>query len=510
MKKAQSLPLLLLAAAGILLPCGTLKAESNVSLIPVDVSYEMDSQEGANGRWVYTTGVRVVSEDPETPEGLVNALAEYSDSQTAYAEEQMTDFLSWLEEEPAPEEDDYMQYFLKHDLSVTRADTRVISFCDFQSSFTGGAHPNSWYETRNYDSLTGRLLSLQDVLKDPDSLPELLEEVLKEDIYPEAFLYDDLAAAIRDEMEMSGTYTDEATGEEAEILPGPDFTLSYDSITFWFSPYEITSHAAGAVSETLRFEDYPDLVKEEYTEVPEDWMVPVSQNQEVTLSDGSVISWQAYPLDEYESEWNYILTVNGVNREETVYAFEFHSWLIHQNGRNFLATESAEIDDYVSMKITDLNGLTGITSPEEIPEGTYIGRHFMSSSPTDPNQVILGTRADLLSTYTVYRTYRFGEDGLPEALEDWDTVRTYDDWGIELTVRRRLGVDTVDASGEITGSLMLPEGTKLHFWRTDGNTWVDMITDSDETVRLYTDGEWPQKVNGLDAEEYLDGMMFAG
>ena len=510
MKKKYTLPILLFAAAGLLLPGGITKAESTVTPIPVDVTYNSDYQEGANGRWVYTTGVTILAEDPETPEGLKNALAEYSDYQNTFAEKEMEEILEWLSEEDPPEPEDYMSYYYDHDISVTRADTRVLSFCDLQSSFSGGAHPNSWYETRNYNPLTGQLLSLQDVLNDPDSLPELLEKVLKEDVYSEAFLYDDLAAAIREEMANTGTYTDSVTGEEIEIQPGPGFTLGYDSITFWFSPYDITSYAAGGITETLCFEDYPDLVKAEYMEVPDSWMSPIFQDQPVKLSDGSVVSWQAYPLDEYESEWNYAVTVNGVTREKNVYAFDFDSWLIHLNGKNFLATESSEVDDYVSLEVTDLNGLAGITSPEEIPEGIDIGRHFESSSPTDPCQVALGTRADLLSTYSVYRTYRFGDDGLPEALEDWDTVRTYDDWRIELTVKRRLGVDTVDASGEITGSLMLPEGTKLYFWRTDGSTWVDMITDSDETVRLYTEEGWPQKVNGLDAEEYLDGMMFAG
>ncbi len=510
MKKNVSFPLFLLAAAGLLLPCASAKAESAVSTIPIDVSYDWNSDEGANGRWVHTTGLTIFSEDPETPEGLVNALADYSEFQTAYANEQMEDFLTWLEEEPAPEEDDYMSYYLEHDLSVTRADTRVVSFCDLQSSYTGGAHPNYWYETRVYDSRTGETLTLEDVLNDPDSLPELLEEALRKDVAPEAFLYDDLAAAIRDEMESTFTYTDSETGEEEELPAGPDFTLGYDSITFWFSPYDITSYAAGGISTTFCFADYPELVKEEYMEAPEDWIAPLVQGQNIRLSDGSVVRWDTYSLDEYNTEWNTCLTVNGVTREESVWAFEFGTWIVHRNDRNFLVVRYSLEDDYSELKIIDLNGLEGITSPDEIPEGTFITRHFLSSVPTDPNQVQLVARVDMLSTYSVYRTYYFGDDGLPVALEDCDTVLTYEDWKITLTTKRRLGVDTVDISGEITGSKVLPEGTELSFFRTDGESWVDMITDDDEMVRLYTDGSWPQNVNGLNAEDYLDGLMFAG
>ena len=68
------------------------------------------------------------------------------------------------------------------------------------------------------------------------------------------------------------------------------------------------------------------------------------------------------------------------------------------------------------------------------------------------------------------------------------------------------------AAAESSERVEIPAGEELILYRTDNSSYVDMKRADGSICRLEVDLSrgWPQKVNGMDAEECFDGMMFAG
>ena len=501
----------MLAAAGSLALAVGVPAEGAETLT-ADLEYEYDYIEALEGRWAHYCAPKF-SLKTEGFEALSASLEEYSASKLAYAKASAEQYAEWIREEGSEALDNGMDYFVESEISIRRADSVVFSFNNLESSYSGGAHPNAWYSPVTYSSATGEKLALTDILQDPSSLPELLQDLLLEKYDEDTFLTDDLAGDIRLEMETTGSYIDVVTGEEVPMEPGPSFTLEPESITFWFSPYELTSHAVGAVNVTLYYEDYPDLVKEEYLQAAESWFLPLEDEEEVRLPGSEdVLSVSTVTEDEYGMDWKILTTVNGFTKEEEEWGFDFDHYLMHTGGKNFLITQVTGEDDYSQMRITDLSGAPYITSGSQIPDANIIARHFGTSCPTNPEYCVLNHGIDLLSTYTVGRPFRFTADGVPEPLEPWDTIYDYstENYEMALTTKRSLEVMVVDEAGEETGKAELPAGTKLHFLRTDGELWVDMTDDDGTIYHLFVEGVWPQQVNGLNADDVFDGMMFAG
>ena len=53
---------------------------------------------------------------------------------------------------------------------MKRGDDRIFSYVTTDYSYLGGAHPNVVYNGYNYDTKTGKRLTLRDVAEDYDSL----------------------------------------------------------------------------------------------------------------------------------------------------------------------------------------------------------------------------------------------------------------------------------------------------------------------------------------------------
>ena len=477
--------------------------------LQVSVSAYTDFKDVGETNWVRYT-VPEISLEEEGFEELDAVLDAYTESMRKSGEKKLEEYAGFMKESLDYVEE-YEDFFSDQTARVMRADSRIFSFVEEDSSYAGGAHPNSWYVTHTYDSRTGQELSLTDILQDPDSLPETLEAALLETRSVEDFLFPELAEAIREEMKQEGTVTDELTGEEMPAMPGPYFTLGYDGITFWFAPYELTSYAYGSVIQTLYFSDYPDLVKPEYCEAADSYIVSVPQDTEIRLpASGEKLSWTAIPQDEYATDYAFTLKAGDAEWEESLYAFSFDCWLMHQNGRDFFVLGTSMEDDYHQLRVFRLEQKDG---GRQIEETDLIGRSFFSNCATDPGRFVLVGGADMLSTFSVKRAYTLDETGRFQPLEEWDTII---DWSNEyyeqmLLTKTALEADTVDPdTAAITGSVTIPEGEKLHFVRTDCESWVDMRMQDGTLVRLYVEPEWPQKVNGVPAEDVFDNMMYAG
>lgn len=129
----------------------------------------------------------------------------------------------------------------------------MLSYLLEWNEYCGGVHPSSYYEGFNLDVKTGAAISLDQVVSDIPALKALVMEKLLAEYGEDAF-YTDLDALLADYF---------AWDEEAEIYR-PSWTLGEESLTIWFSPYEIAPYAAGLLQAEIRFDEAPELFTGEH------------------------------------------------------------------------------------------------------------------------------------------------------------------------------------------------------------------------------------------------------
>ncbi len=182
---------------------------------------------------------------------LKKGLDAYNEEKETSAERSLAGTMKDVWEDP-----DFIDYMYSsneqsENLTLVRADDKVLSFySDIYSSFNG-AHPVTWFSSTCFDTKTGEQLPLCDVVSDIKGLPQLILDNLE----PASHDYD---------------FTDE---ENEEMLPIIEemvadnrivWTISDKAMDVYFDPYDLQGYAFGPISATLDYSEYPDLLVDEY------------------------------------------------------------------------------------------------------------------------------------------------------------------------------------------------------------------------------------------------------
>ena len=434
---------------------------------------------------------------------LSAALEELNTEQAVGGYSFWQEWLPYAQEEMAANPEYFGGYTSESTYVIQRADSLVFSIREDYGSFTGGAHGNYGAMGWTFDTATGARLALADVLTDTDSLDEILAEKI-----PEKYTmipFDSL-----DEM-------------LAEYAPEDyTWTLGYQGITFYFSPYEIAPYAAGLLTATIWFDEMPELFYEDYLLAPEAGYavaLPDWNDVDVDLSAGddtrdSLACW-TYP-GEYGEKY-LTISMNGQEyAEETWCAFDITPYLVcvgEPGGEQFyLYVEGSGENDYRTLYIYDLNegmpqlisdfsgaGFVGSWDSDAGTDGIYYVSVF-----NDPSEFTLGSKCNLLGTKTAYRNYTVDADGslLPlndvyDLEEDLDSIIST--VPLEVTLLPQNTTETV------------PEGTEFFFLRTDNETWVDLVmTDGQECRIVIEEIDWTPCINGIPEWECFENLMYAG
>ena len=146
--------------------------------------------------------------------------------------------------------------------TILRADEAIFSVSTSFYDECGGAHPSHGVGALNFDPKSGELLTIAEVLADEDSFAANLREAMTKEY-----------ADIMDEIDSYYYEMDDEPDVFAYMLKNNLYTwnINENGMTIEFSPYEIAPYAYGYLEATLSYEDYPDLIKEEYriTEKPD-------------------------------------------------------------------------------------------------------------------------------------------------------------------------------------------------------------------------------------------------
>lgn len=420
---------------------------------------------------------------------LSEALDEMTESIAADIESNLDEIASMAKEDIADGRDLLGGYYTYNcDAVVTRGDEDVLSILFIYDSYSGGAHPSSWYESKNFDARTGEELNIANVTADAASLPKTLADKLLSEYDKEIFFEEDVEKLINEAYEEDQNYT---------------YTLDNEGICFYFSAYQLAPYASGSQIASFSYSENPELVKDEYVKSGDDFIEGMVMDKKYRIGEKDVLAVSFYPKTEDDYEYELYIDFNGNMSTETVTCSGMQPYLVKTGGRYYVYVDELQLNDYKSLDIYTADG-SGLTKAGSFDRG------FRDVCPTDPSDFFLAGRTDLLSTNNTYRSYHAGEDGMPVANEEYDHVIGSVSEKLTLKVDLEAEVFADEEAAESTKET-LPKGTVLYYLRTDDETFMDMKTEDGRVVRLYPKtGDWPQTIDGTDIEEIFDGVMFAG
>ncbi len=400
--------------------------------------------------------------------------------------------------------EDLKQYAHEMDVScydstkyyVQRADNHIISMrCDLSTDM-GSIHPMHAVSGYNFSTETGALLTLSDVVTDTWQITEMVKKELSEKY----------ADCLFEEWE---TLFDEI---ETDALV---WTLDYEGLTFYFSPYELSYYAAGVLTADIDFAMEPALFRRTYMVAPEQGSalaIPFHSYVEFEGANGTkdtVLVGQSREEDDYHLKLE--IEKNGKSiLEYGVYAYEYKAYLVAVEEKDFLFVGATMDNDYKILYVFDLSqdcitepvlemnaGFVTMPTDEEIY--SYAEEIFIN-----PAEILLSSRVDVFATMAGTKSYSFdAKSGTLVPLTDFYTL---DETMPPLISKIPLEVTLVEDNTKAT----VPAGTEFTFLRTDGNAYVEFRLPDGRECRVTREGGWPCTVNGVPEEECFDGIGYAG
>jgi len=438
----------------------------------------------------------------EEDEAAYPALAEVLDEMNMEQEVYNADWAHKAEEDARMAMNEMGEYFYgftnDSDYFVQRADNRILSIREDFSEYYGGAH--GMYGTVGHviDTVTGERLGLGDVITDTDAVPGILSEKLQEK-YPDDITYD---------------ITENLEGYALEDFV---WTVDYQGVTFYFNPYELASYAAGRLTVTIWFEEYPALFDETLAETPEGGYIkeiPLHDDIEVDLvsADGKrdTVCVIGDSFDEYDGQQIRIYRNEEAYSDTESYGYRFTPHLVCQDDRFYLLVEGSAENEYrtiyvydlneAELKACDINPGVGFHTPEWEPDDECYG---MMEVLNDPAELCLDTLVQLLSTMSGKNTYEFVNGIL---LMDQPYYTLPEDFPPLVS---KMPLEVYFYEEDVTEEM--PAGTEFYFLYTDNDSYVDMKVDGDRVCRLEVrfDG-WGRTVNGIPEYDAFDGILYAG
>ena len=206
----------------------------------------------------YSTVVLDESFATEYP-ALAKTLSETSIMRKKSMEEEKDNLLFDATKEFMNDGEYFSTYISTLDVQVRRADRIAVSiledyYSDYGRSFNG----------LNYDTESGNLLALSDVITDTSEISEIVENIImnrigEEEPFGETAVADYFVNTAQEDI---------------------NWTLDYNGVTFYFNAGAIAPTNFGVQTATVTFAEYPELFNEKYTVVPDAYIIslPVSSS----------------------------------------------------------------------------------------------------------------------------------------------------------------------------------------------------------------------------------------
>lgn len=467
---------------------------------------------------------------------LQRALVQAAKDETAHAQKSIAELSTEYQELTADwsEYEGHMTETVKP--HVMRADSRIVSvLCNFED-YHGGAHGYYYSYGLNYDVASGRELKLSDVVSKKEKFIELVRDKFEEKYANDSYM-----------LTNAGEYLSSLGDEEYASTP---WIMDSESITLFFAPYVLGTYADGAQEVSIYFDEAPELFTAKYLDTCAEYVIPLlpARSYEANAGDGKRVAVDVdFDYNDVYGSYTREYTIGNARIRPESYSYSSDSYIVVAGGKHYIYTFASAENDYSMLEVVDVDtksldesrtenaGLGGVDYTWN--EGdSYDTSCLRGPAFTDPSDIALSRRLEVLGTTNGYRSCHVGADGYPAANDELYTIIT----SFAIRAKKDLKLDVVDASGKKTGTKTVPAGTYLFDMRTDGESFVDLqtidasalgINDESEwkyfqiadrstdhidlTKPIYrvhidhSDG-WPYHVNGVEEDSLFEGIMYAG
>ena len=400
-------------------------------------------------------------------EGLHEAMKRYEEEQTAALKK-------FAETHRNDSEQDYPVMYAG-DVTICRSDSNFFSFVRGVNSFTTDA------EGYSYDSRTGEVLTLSQVVKDMSRLQDAVDEVLKESdesehaaLAKEALAKDAIVWALGNE------------GLELFIAQSDGYYVDYQRIV-------------------ISYERYPELFSEGVKLRPAVYAAQLMTKAKSYI-DGKVVQVKA-PETEGGS-----FTVMVDDKRFTLEKPEMAGGLISllyvktASGSYLYPEFRGDYSDFSYLIPVNLqSGKAG-----KLPEDRELSMGFDLQNAVNPDALTLSVPSDTLSTlYTSYPII-IGSDGVPEASGE----RHYFSGVTVLHSKQALTLSLVKDGKETGEKTEVPADSNYFFYAGDNKSYVDFRLEDGREVRVhiknYPEDVWEEGSAWIVEEQYKDIDVFSG
>ena len=400
-------------------------------------------------------------------EGLHEAMKRYEEEQTAALKK-------FAETHRNDSEQDYPVMYAG-DVTICRSDSNFFSFVRGVNSFTTDA------EGYSYDSRTGEVLTLSQVVKDMSRLQDAVDEVLKENDKS------DLSAIAKEALEKDAIVW--ALGNEGLDL----FIAQSDGNYVDYQRIVIS------------YERYPDLFSDGVKLRPAEYAAQLMTKAKSYI-DGKVVQVKA-PETEGGS-----FTVTVDDKQFTVEKPEMAVGLISllyvktASGTYLYPEFRGDYSDASYLLPVNLqSGKAG-----KLPEDRELSMGFDLQNAVNPDALALSVPSDTLSTlYTSYPII-IGSDGVPEAIGE----RHYFSGVTVLHSKQALTLSLVKDGKETGEKTEVPADSNYFFYAGDNKSYVDFRLEDGREVRVhiknYPEDVWEEGSAWIVEEQYKDIDVFSG
>lgn len=407
-------------------------------------------------------------------------------------------------------------------IQVTRADSRVFSFVRDAYCYLGGAHPAVGQIGFSYEAVSGKELIITDVVTDYEKFCDSVNDKLEEN---EDLVY--------------GGY-ENWKELEREIFDNPEeinFYFTDAGIHVVFSAYTLGPFALGHVIAELTYEELSDILKEAYLPPDRQTCMRLEPYETVSVDldgDGEEEKVQVFYENEWEPEYNFPIGIsttvsvikNGEERRATdeLGLSYCDSYLMeNEEGEFYLYVETLSENDWHNIIVFELGSEEGPVMKGYAQEGA-----FYDMRPFDAGDFYLEQRLYCMGTWHGFRQCRVGKDGFPEVTQDYYSVWQVTESDLfldedadegaygKLTLLQELEANCHKSpdDGDLGSRQVIPAGTVLTPYRTDGETWMMFQTEDGIYVDVFYDEMdpdiWEKTINGIEEYDLFDGILYAG
>ena len=490
----------------------TVKAASGRPQLMRGTMYLSERAEDGSGLYLdaFHDSLRLTQESANAFPALNKALEAYRTDREKKVKKMAGEYLVQRKENPENVYNEEVPYTIQNQCCVRRADETAVSFLYSDYSYAGGVHGGTIVSSGNYDVKTGKEIVLADIVKDQDGLVEALKKELldkygEDTFFPE--MPETLAKEVRQEDDLNLTWVLEPQG-----------------VSFFFSPYEIGPYASGVLCATLPYISYGGLFTENFRpaetagfgmemldyesmdlDVDRDGKVDrISVDREYD-EEGEVITGVTVRVNDHELS-------SSQGKGDLYYYSMSQKIFLSTDGKVWLYLIGLTDNDYSSIDIYDLSSGKAVyvdsmdmaVSSYEVEGEDY---SYCSAVLTDPDQMPLTKRFDILSTYSGSKMFKLADDGRPKSSDPYYMI----DGQIQLKSKKDIRLDQVDEKGNVTKkNVRIPSGSTFDLYRTDGHKILDAKLKDGSLVRFIVEGTYPPMIDGVNAEELFERLYYAG